>query len=83
MISSRADFFFFSALDSKLEDVSFLFVDAAAALRALGPREELPGDTNNVRQNDFIKPAELLSNLHSDSCTLIWKNQLRMSGRPG
>lgn len=58
MISSRADFFFFSALESKLEDVSFLFVDddddAAAALRALAPREELQGDTKSVRQNDFI-----------------------------
>lgn len=42
MISSRADFFFFSALVSEL--VSFLLVEddaAAAALRALAPRTEL------------------------------------------
>lgn len=47
MISSRADFFFFSALESKPEeDVSFLLVedDAAAALRALAPRTELRGE---------------------------------------
>lgn len=52
MISSRADFLFFSALESEPEDASFLLVDdAAAALRALAPRAELQGVTNRVRRN--------------------------------
>lgn len=61
MISSRADFFFFSERES--EPVSFLLVDddaaaAAAALRALAPRAELQGSKNNsVRQNNLITPA--------------------------
>lgn len=42
IISSRADFLFFSPLESELDDVSFLFTDAAAAaLRALPLRAEL------------------------------------------
>lgn len=50
MISSRADFFFFSALESKLEEGSFLLVedDDAAALRALAPRTELQGHTIQI-----------------------------------
>lgn len=44
MISSRADFLFFSDLESELEDVSFLLVDAA--FRALALRAELQGVTN-------------------------------------
>lgn len=55
MISSRADFLFFSALKSKLEDVSFFLVDdAAAALRALALRAELQGVTLRVRQNNSM-----------------------------
>lgn len=46
MISSRADFLFFSDLESELEDVSFLLVDDAAAFRALALRAELRGVTN-------------------------------------
>ena len=49
MISSRADFFFFSERES--EAASFLLVDVAAAtaaaLRALAPRAELQGGKNN------------------------------------
>ncbi len=59
MISSRADFFFFSALESKPEeDVSFLLVeDDAAALRALAPRTELQRENKNCfRQNNWIIP---------------------------
>lgn len=41
MISSRADFLFFSALESEADDVSFRFADAAAVLRALLLRVEL------------------------------------------
>lgn len=43
MISSKADFFFFSLLESELDGGSFLLTDggAAAAFRALGPRTEL------------------------------------------
>lgn len=43
IISSKADFLFFSPLESELDDVSFLFTDAAAAaaLRALPLRAEL------------------------------------------
>lgn len=44
MISSRADFFFFSRA-SELEDGSFLLVeDEAAAFRALAPSTELQDD---------------------------------------
>lgn len=52
MISSRADFLFFSALESKPEDVSFFLVDDAAALRALALRAELQGVTIRVRPNN-------------------------------
>lgn len=41
MISSRADFLFFSPLESEPDDVSFLLEDAATALRALLLRAEL------------------------------------------
>lgn len=41
MISSRADFLFFSVLESEADDVSFRFADAAAVLRALLLRVEL------------------------------------------
>lgn len=66
MISSRADFFFFSDLESEPDGVSFLLVDdeddddddAAAALRALAPSAELQGDTNSVRQNNPITPDD-------------------------
>lgn len=47
MISSRADFLFFSALESEL--ASFLLVDAAA-LRALAPRAGLQEVQNIVRR---------------------------------
>lgn len=56
MISSKADFLFFSDLESELEDVSFLLVDdAAAAFRALALRAELQGVPN--RQNHLMIPA--------------------------
>lgn len=52
MISSRADFFFFSPLESELEDVSFLLADGAA-LRALAARAELQRDRKlQYRQNN-------------------------------
>lgn len=54
MISSRADFFFFFALESELEDASFLLVDDAAALRALAPRAELQGGTNKNQMKSMI-----------------------------
>lgn len=57
MISSRADFLFFSALESEPEDVSFLLVDDAAALRALAPRAELQGVTNKNQMKSMILPA--------------------------
>lgn len=47
MISSRADFLFFSDLESEL--ASFLLVDAAA-LRALAPRAGLQEVQNTVRR---------------------------------
>lgn len=54
MISSKADFFFFSPLDSELLDVSFLLVDAAAALGAIAPRAELQGDRNRYNTDVII-----------------------------
>lgn len=58
MISSKADFFFFSPLESELEDVSFLLVDGAA-LRALAPRTELQRDRNrySTDKNNSVIPA--------------------------
>ena len=52
MISSKADFFFFSPLESELEDVSFLLTeedDDADAFRALAPRRELERHQDHVR----------------------------------
>lgn len=62
MISSRADFFFRSPLESELEDGSFLFTDAAA-LRAPPLRTALKRDTNCLLQVErihylFMKPAQ-------------------------
>lgn len=49
MISSRADFFFLSALlESELDGASFLLAEAAA-LRALAPRAGLQGGEDGVR----------------------------------
>ena len=89
MISSRADFFFFSERESV--PASFLLVDdddAAAALRALAPRAELQGRKNNsVRQNYLITPAWQsgwkISNLHPDFCTWIWTDRRHMQRHPG
>ena len=52
MISSRADFFFFS-LASEVEGASFLFPDPAA-FRALGPRATLRGrGRHSVNQSEI------------------------------
>lgn len=77
MISSRADFFFFSALESKLEDASFLLTeeDDAEAFRALAPRTELTGDTK--RQSEAAKTTIQTHERHWDVCTLTWRSWLQ------
>lgn len=57
MISSRADFFFFS-LASEVEGASFLFTDPAA-FRALGPRATLRGrGRHSVNLSERVKSPQ-------------------------
>lgn len=63
MISSRADFFFFSPLESELEDGSFLLTEedaAAAALRALAPRAELKQNTKTRMKTESLTNIMML-----------------------
>lgn len=85
MISSRADFFFFSPLVSEL--MSFLLVeDDAAALRALAPRTELHRETYQAKVIELYLLGDLAAaalSARSELCTWIWRGQRLSRRRPG
>lgn len=58
MISSRADFLFFSALESEPEDASFFLADATA-LRALLLRAELQEVTKQSENSRLRRLSDL------------------------
>lgn len=76
MISSRADFLFFSARESELEDASFFLVDAAA-LRVLLLRAELQEVTNS--QTTVVCHS---CQIFRSVCTWAWRGRRHSTRRP-